>query len=77
MNERLRELLKQSTVDNPYGGCVHYDVDHSKFAQLIIQECKSQIALIGISNYDNEDIAWSIDTALKLIDSHFNLKQHK
>lgn len=37
---------------------------HEKFAELIVQECISQIALIGISNFENDDISWTVDLAI-------------
>ena len=44
-----------------------------KFAQLIVQDCISQIALIGISNFENDDISWAVDLAIKNIQEKFGV----
>jgi len=65
MNERIKELAKQS-------GLIQYDsddkmVDAEKFAQLIVEDCVAQVALLGISNFDNDDITWTTETAIQNI----------
>jgi len=39
MNERIKELLKQSTANRWYCGQEHAEVDQKKFAELIVREC--------------------------------------
>jgi hypothetical protein len=72
MNERIRLLLSQAGI--------HYEVlpkdtVYEKFAELIIQKCKSQIALIGVSNFENEDIMWTVETAIASIEKHFGVEE--
>lgn len=69
MNERLKELLEQASevYDYWHQGKSVTMVDHKMFAELIVQECISQIALIGISNYENEDVMWAVDKAIQNI----------
>ena len=38
-------------------------------------KCISQIALIGISNFENEDISWTVETAIDKIQEQFGLKK--
>lgn len=45
-----------------------------EFAQLIIQDCISTVALIGISNFENDDISWAVEFAITQIKEKFNLK---
>ena len=45
-----------------------------KFAELIVQDCISQIALIGLSNFESDDISWTADIAIKNIKERFNIK---
>jgi hypothetical protein len=39
MNERIKELLKQSTGTRWYCGGEYSEVDQEKFAELIVKEC--------------------------------------
>ena len=41
MNERLKELAEQATVDikDEYGHWIGSELDEEKFAQLIVSEC--------------------------------------
>ena len=40
MNERIRELKQQATIEHPAGhGIVKYEFSPELFAELIIQEC--------------------------------------
>ena len=69
MNERIRELALQA------GFYANPDVEKfEKFAEFIIQECMSQIALIGISNSENEDISWACHKAVKNIKDQFGIE---
>ena len=76
MNERIRELEKQSYFtfkdENSLESLVF---SKEKFAQLIVQDCISQIALIGISNFENDDISWTVETAIVKIQEHFGVKE--
>ena len=83
MNERLTVLYEQAisevwesrkgpdglvrTDGNPY-------IFYEKFAQLIIQKCISQIALVGVSNFENPDIIWTVETAISSIEEHFGVE---
>jgi len=49
--------------------------DFERFAELIVQDCVSQIALIGISNFENKDIAWTVETAIDIIKSRFGVEE--
>lgn len=74
MNERIRELADKVMEDFP-GLWYITDQFCEKFAELIIQKCISQIALIGISNFENEDISWTVETAIDKIQEHFGVKE--
>lgn len=85
MNERIRELAEQANkqiryricpntfkhIDDTNGSHIRIEFDKEKFAELIIKKCISQIALIGVSNFQNEDISWTVDTAIAKIEEHF------
>ena len=74
MNERIKEMYNQCFVelenDTPNIG-----FDFEKFAELIIKKCISQVALIGISNFENEDISWTVETAIANIKQHFGVEE--
>ena len=81
MNKRIQELAEQATKDkwelNRYM-CdpvfVGYELDTEKFAELIVQDCISQIAMIGVSNCDNPDVVWTVDKAIHNIREHFGVE---
>ena len=81
MNEQIFELAKRADLiqwDTLPSGARTPDhesvVKANKFAELIIKKCISQIALIGISNFENEDISWTVETAIANIKEHFGIK---
>jgi hypothetical protein len=67
MNERIRELLKQSNYDARY--CSEY-FDPAKFAELIVRECASQVRFTDLLKC-NDDSDGEI-----LLQASVQLKQH-
>ena len=81
MNERIKQLAEQATKDkwklNRYMGDPVFDgreIDTEKFAELIVQSCISQIAMIGVSNCDDPDVVWTVDKAIQNIKQHFEVE---
>ena len=81
MNERIKTLIKESgghniAYEGRLGSYSYAFTDNSveKFAELIIQKCISQIALIGISNYENDDVMWATEKSIENIREHFGMK---
>jgi hypothetical protein len=77
MNERIREIYKSSLVEGTtdwagYQVMTHFDP--KKFAELIVKDCISEIAMIGVTNSENEDVAWAVDTAIRNIKSRFGVE---
>jgi hypothetical protein len=72
MNERIQELIEQSKClsDGYNTGAV----DLEKFAELIVQDCISQTAMIGVSNSDDPDVVWTVDKAIQNIKQHFGIE---
>ena len=73
MNERIKQLAKEARLLTgwPVG-----EVEFEKFAELIVQSCLTQIALIGISNLENDehgDIGWTVTTSIDMIRDHFGV----
>jgi hypothetical protein len=71
VNERIRELAEQAEFSKKD---LQIQGDNfQRFAELIIQKCISQIALIGVSNFENKDIMWTVETAIANIEEHFGV----
>ena len=78
MNERIRELEAQcwEPRSHPNAQAAMGDrFNTEKFAELIIQDCVTQVALLGISNYENKDIMWAVDTSIENIKERFGITQ--
>ena len=78
MNKRIQEIAEQATKDKwkTIGICVMFDgckLDTEKFAELIVQDCVSQIAMIGVSN-DDPGVMWTVDKAIQNIKQHFGVE---
>ena len=75
MNNRIQELAEQ--VGFGWDDKYHWYVGNEqmkKFAELIVQDCISQIAMIGVSNCDDPDVVWTVDKAIQNIKQHFGIE---
>lgn len=52
---------------------VDVTVAFEKYSQQLIQSCISKIALMGISNWQNEDISWASDHLINEIKEKYQL----
>ena len=75
MNKRIQELAEQAGFTS-YGGSI-WDEEVKKLTELIIQDCISQIAMIGVSNSDDPDVVWTVDKAIHNIREHFGVSPRK
>ena len=77
MNEQIKLPAQEWLGYDPERGDLHgYTFEQMReFAELIIQKCISQIALIGVSNFENEDIMWTVETAIASIKEHFGVER--
>lgn len=78
MNERIRELAEQagfSLLDIRNAFDYNEDNPYNEFAKLIAQDCISKIALIGVSNFENDDIMWTVELAIEMIRGRFGVKE--
>ena len=70
MNERIHKLAEES-------GMTQYVAANNKylesFAELIVQDCVSEVALMGITNFENEDISWSCRAIIDNIKNKFGV----
>jgi hypothetical protein len=76
MNERIKELAKQAEFSKNE---LHTQGDNfQRFAELIIQDCLAQVAMIGISNFENDDhgdISWTVSKCIEMIKYRFEIKE--
>jgi hypothetical protein len=79
MNGRIKRiLLKVAPMvgeDGEYLPSLHTPEDIEKFAEMIIQDCLSQLALIGLANIENDDISWTAEHSIKTIKEHFGMDE--
>ena len=81
MNELITELAKQAGISTNletdyFEKDMNKWIDHysNTFLQLIIQECTAQIAMIGISNFESEDISWTVTKSIEMIKQRFGIE---
>ena len=59
MKKRIRKFFNEAGFHQPEMERLCIEDKFQKFADLLIQDVVSQVALLGISNYENEDISWA------------------
>jgi hypothetical protein len=82
MNERIKELADKATsyadTLDVADQRIYREIRDREFAELIIQDCLSQIAMIGISNFENDDhgdISWTVSKCIEMIKHRFEIKE--
>jgi hypothetical protein len=75
MNERISKLIRQADVhilpdESEYG---HTIVGLEKLVELVVQDCVSEVALMGVTNFENEDISWACRVIIDGIKSKFGV----
>lgn len=75
MNERMMDLARQAGLKKEHGSDREYigNFDWRMFGELMIQDCVTQVALLGISNFENEDIMWAVETSIENIKERFGI----
>jgi len=75
MNERIRELAVKAGMtkmnQRSDGLYVVSEEVFDNFAELIVQKCVSEVALMGITNFENEDISWACRVIIDGIKTKF------
>ena len=70
MNERIHKLAEDSgmtqyvAADNKY---------LERFTEMVVQDCVAEIALMGVVNFENEDISWACRVIIDGIKSKFGV----
>lgn len=71
MNSLVKELVNRAMVVRE-DGWSEFDVE--KFAQLIAKDAIHQAALIAVSNFQNEDVCWTVKTLTTALENRYDLK---
>ena len=75
MNPRVREIAVSAGMtkmnQRSDGFYVVSEEVFNNFAELIVQKCVSEIALMGVTNFENEDISWACRVIIDGIKSKF------
>ena len=78
MNERINELLKQSTTDvkDEFGNWINFSVDQEKFAELIVRSCVEVVEKLspGYNDYRNQIEDAFRGDCVEEIKQHFGVK---
>jgi hypothetical protein len=70
MNERIHKLAEDSgmtqyvAADNKY---------LERYTEMVVQDCVAEIALMGVVNYENEDISWACRAIIDSIKNKFGV----
>jgi hypothetical protein len=82
MNERIKKLADDATsyadTLDVADQIILQEIRDREFAELIIQDCLAQVAMIGISNFEDDDsgdISWTVDKCIEMIKYRFEIKE--
>ncbi len=75
MNERVAKLIERSM--EPTGvegiGGSYMELNPEKLVESVVQDCVSEVALMGVTNFENEDISWAVDVIITNIKNRFGV----
>ena len=78
MNERIENLMYRAGLTAQ--GCwdemdsyMHEAIE--KFGELIVRRCISEVAMMGVTQYENKDIAWAVDLIIKNLKDTFEIDE--
>jgi len=82
MNERIKKLADDATsyadTLDVADQIILQEIRDREFAELIIQDCLAQVAMIGISNFEDDDsgdISWTVGKCIEMIKYRFEIKE--
>jgi len=81
MNRVIKDLAEQAGFqhikDEGIGWAGNYNASLPKFAELIVRKCISEVAMMGVVHYENEDIAWAVNLIIGNLKETFELDKLK
>jgi hypothetical protein len=77
MNIIIKELAEQAGFqyikDERIGWAGNYNASLPKFAELIVRKCISEVAMMGVVHYENEDISWAVNLIIGNLKETFDI----
>jgi hypothetical protein len=77
MNRTIKELAEQAGFqyikDSGIGWAGNYNASLPKFAELIVRKCISEVAMMGVVHYENEDISWAVNLIIGNLKETFDI----
>ena len=77
MNRTIKELAEQAGFqyikDERIGWAGNYNASLPKFAELIVRKCISEVAMMGVVHYENEDISWAVNLIIGNLKETFDI----
>ena len=70
---RLAEQAKNKVQQDKYQVNAWIHEYNQEFAKLIVQRCISEVAVMGVHNYENADINWSCATIINNLKEIFGV----
>jgi hypothetical protein len=75
MNEQIRECWLKAAKEDSGEKWDTQEEFIERFAKLIVQSCISEVAMMGVTNFENKDITWAVDVIIKNIKSRWGVEQ--
>jgi len=78
MNERIKECWLKAAREDSSDKWDTQEEFIERFAKLIIQDCLTQVAMIGVSNFEDDDsgdISWTVGKCIEMIKYRFEIKE--
>jgi hypothetical protein len=75
MNERVAKLIERSMEPTGVEGIAgsYTELNPEKLVESVVQDCVSEVALMGVTNFENEDISWACRVIIDGIKSKFGV----
>jgi hypothetical protein len=73
MNRVIGQLAEQAGLLGPSSRIGNAHEATEKFAELIVRKCISEVAMMGVVQYENEDIAWAVNLIIGNLKETFDI----
>ena len=76
MNRTIKELAEQAIGKTDFDNSSYYVATPDKiqkFAELIVRKCISEVAMMGVVHYENEDISWAVNLIIGNLKETFDI----
>ena len=74
MNEQIKQLWEEAAKTTQSDSWEEQTKFMERFAELIVRKCISEVAMMGVVHYENEDISWAVNTIIGNLQENFEIK---